>query len=60
MDRCFSIDGAAAYLAVSPFMVKKLLKTGQLGKSKVGRRTVIRESQLQRVIKDQFPIDHSS
>jgi len=58
MDRLLSIPEAAKYLGgISSWTVRKMLKTGQLGRTKVGSRTMIRESQLQRVIKDEFTSD---
>jgi excisionase family DNA binding protein len=54
MEKLFSISEAADYLRVSHWTVRRMLKTRQLGRTKVGSRTLIRESQLQLVMKDEF------
>ena len=56
MERLFSIEEAAKHLGgISVHTVKKMLTKHQLRRTKVGRRTFIRESQLERVIKDELP-----
>ena len=57
MDRLFTIPQASEYLGISHWTIRKMLKTGQLGRTKVGTKIVIRESQLKRVIKDEFLVD---
>lgn len=52
-DRLFSVKDAAAYLGgLSPYTVHAWLSQGRLKRCKVGSRTMIRESELQRVIED--------
>jgi len=52
-DRLFSVKDAAVYLGgLSPYTVHAWLSQGRLKRCKVGSRTMIRESELQRVIED--------
>ena len=52
-DRLFSVKQAAAYLGgISPYTVHAWLAKGRLRRTKVGSRTMIRESELQKVIQD--------
>jgi excisionase family DNA binding protein len=61
MDRLFCLEEAAAYLGgISVHTVKKMLARHQLRRTKIGRRTFIRQSQLQRVMKDEFPAAEST
>jgi excisionase family DNA binding protein len=53
MDKLLSIDEAAQALGgISKYTVQAWLSTGKLRRTKVGSRTMIRESELQRVIED--------
>jgi excisionase family DNA binding protein len=49
---CVSIDGAAKLLSVGPLTVRRLIKSGRLPASKVGRRTVIRIVDLDKLLAD--------
>lgn len=52
-DRLLSVKDAAAYLGgISAYTVVAWLSSGKLKRSKVGSRTMIRLSELQRVIQD--------
>jgi excisionase family DNA binding protein len=52
-DKLYSVKDAAAYLGgLSVYTVHAWLSRGRLHRSKVGSRTMIRESELQRVIED--------
>jgi excisionase family DNA binding protein len=52
-DKLYSVKDAAAYLGgLSVYTVHAWLSQGRLHRSKVGSRTMIRESELQRVIED--------
>ena len=52
-DKLLSVRDAAAYLGgISPYTVHAWLAKGRLRRTKVGSRTMIRESELQRVIED--------
>jgi len=52
-DRLLSVKDAAAFLGgLSPYTIHAWLAQGKLRRSKVGSRTMIRESELQRVIED--------
>ena len=52
-DKLYSVKDAAAYLGgLSPYTIHAWLAQGKLRRSKVGSRTMIRESELQRVIED--------
>jgi excisionase family DNA binding protein len=53
MDKLLSIDEAAQALGgISKYTVQAWLSTGKLRRTKVGSRTMIRESELERVIED--------
>jgi excisionase family DNA binding protein len=53
-DRLMSIDEVAKQLGgLSRWTVVAWLRDGRLRRTKVGRRTMIRESELRRVIKDE-------
>jgi excisionase family DNA binding protein len=53
MDQLLSIDDAAKRLGgISKWTVHAWLSQGKLQRTKVGGRTMIRESELQRVIKE--------
>jgi excisionase family DNA binding protein len=52
-DKLYSVKEAAKYLGgVSPWTIYSWLASGKLARSKVGRRTMIRGSALERVIED--------
>jgi len=54
LDRLLSIDEAAAKLGgLSKYTIHAWLSKGKLRRTKVGSRTMIRESELQRVICDE-------
>jgi excisionase family DNA binding protein len=51
--RLFSIEDAAKYLGgISKYTIHSWLSSGRLRRSKVGSRTMVRESELERVILD--------
>lgn len=53
MDSLLSIDEAARRLGgLSKYTIHAWLSAGKLRRTKVGSRTMIRESELQRVIED--------
>ena len=53
MDRLLSIEEAAATLGgISKWTVHAWLSQGRLRRTKVGGRTMIRESELQKVIEE--------
>jgi excisionase family DNA binding protein len=52
-DKLYSVEAAAEWLGgVSIWTVRSWLSQGRLRRVKVGRRTMIRESQLNKLIKD--------
>lgn len=54
MEALFSVEEAARRLGgISKWTVHAWLAKGKLRRTKVGSRTMIRESELQRVIKDE-------
>ena len=56
MDTLLSIEEAARRLGgISKWTIHAWLAKGKLRRTKVGARTMIRESELQRVIHDQIP-----
>jgi excisionase family DNA binding protein len=53
MDSLLSVDEAARRLGgLSKYTIQAWLSSGKLRRTKVGSRTMIRESELQRVIED--------
>jgi excisionase family DNA binding protein len=53
LEKLYSVKEAADELRISPWTVWGKLKNGDIVRSKVGGRTVIRESELQKLIVDQ-------
>ena len=52
-DKLYSVEGAAAFLGgLSKYTIHAWLAHGKLRRTKVGSRTMIRESELERVIED--------
>ena len=50
-DRLYSVKGAAEFLGgLSVFTIRAWLSQGRLRPTKIGRRTMIRKSELQRII----------
>ena len=52
-EKLYLVNEAAALVRVSPWTIWAKLKNGELLRTKVGGRTVIRESELQKLIIDQ-------
>lgn len=53
MGKLYSVGDAAAFLGgISKYTVQAWLSSGKLRRTKVGSRTMIRESELQRVMED--------
>jgi excisionase family DNA binding protein len=52
MERLYSVDEAAELVRVSHWTIRTWIRTGKLRGSKFGKRRVIRESELQRVLVD--------
>jgi excisionase family DNA binding protein len=53
LERLLSVDEAAAKLGgLSKYTIHAWLSKGKLRRTKVGSRTMIRESELERVIED--------
>lgn len=52
-EKLYSVEGAAAFLGgISKWTVHAWLAKGKLRRTKVGSRTMIRESELEKVIQD--------
>jgi excisionase family DNA binding protein len=52
-DKLYSVEDAAAFLGgLSRYTIHAWLSKGKLRRTKVGSRTMIRESELERVIED--------
>jgi hypothetical protein len=52
-DKLYSIDKACEYLGgISPWSLRCWLSQGRLMRTKVGRRTFVRESELRKMISD--------
>lgn len=52
LERVFSVKQAAEALTVSPWTIWGKLKRGELMRTKCGGRTVIRESELAKLLVD--------
>jgi excisionase family DNA binding protein len=52
-EKLYLVNEAAELVRVSPWTIWAKLKNGELLRTKVGGRTVIRESELQKLIVDQ-------
>jgi excisionase family DNA binding protein len=53
IDKLYSVTDAAEFLGgISPWTIHSWLAKGRLQRTKVGSRTMIRESELQKVIQD--------
>ena len=53
LDRLYSVEDAAQFLGgLSKHTINAWLSSGRLRRSKVGSRTMIRESELLRIIED--------
>jgi excisionase family DNA binding protein len=51
--KLYSVEDAAVYLGgLSKYTIHAWLSSGKLRRTKVGSRTMIRESELQRVVED--------
>ncbi len=53
IEKLYGVEEAAEALGISHWTVWAKLKNGDLRRTKVGGRTVIRESELQKLIVDQ-------
>jgi excisionase family DNA binding protein len=53
LEKLYLVNEAAELVRVSPWTIWAKLKNGELLRTKVGGRTVIRESELQKLIVDQ-------
>lgn len=54
MEALYSVEEAARLLGgLSKYTIRAWLSKGKLRRTRVGRRTMIRESELQRVIEDE-------
>lgn len=52
LEKLFSIPKAAEHVGLSKFTIQTWLSKGKLLRTKVGSRTMIRESELQKVLED--------
>jgi excisionase family DNA binding protein len=52
MERLLSVTEAAKQLGISKFTIEAWLSKKKLQRTKVGRRTMIRESELEKVLDD--------
>jgi excisionase family DNA binding protein len=53
IEKLYSVEEAAKALGISYWTIWAKLKNGTLLRTKIGGRTVIRESELQKIIVDQ-------
>lgn len=60
MEMMYSVDSAAKALGgISPMTIRAWLRTGRLRRTKVGSRTMIRESALREMVKDEPALNYS-
>jgi excisionase family DNA binding protein len=60
MEQLFSIDEAARKLGgISKWTLQSWLSQGRIKRTKVGRRTMIRESELEKLVVDEVGIVES-
>ena len=52
LEKLYGVEEAADALGISHWTIWAKLKTGELLRTKIGGRTVIRESQLEKLIVD--------
>jgi excisionase family DNA binding protein len=52
MEKLYSVKMAAEYLGVSPWTIYAWLSQGRMMRTKVGSRTMLRESELLKMIQD--------
>ena len=52
LEKLYSVEQAAEALGISHWTIWAKLKTGDLLRTKIGGRTVIRESELEKLIVD--------
>lgn len=50
--KCISVDGAAELLGVTPLTIRRMIKAGKLRASHIGRRVVIRLTDLDRLLNE--------
>jgi excisionase family DNA binding protein len=55
LERLWTVARAAEYLNVSKFTLYRWLSEGRLQRSKAGGRTLVRESELLKMIEDGAP-----
>jgi excisionase family DNA binding protein len=53
IEKVYSVPQAAEITTLSKWTIWAMLTRGQLKRTKIGGRTVIRESELMKLIKDQ-------
>jgi excisionase family DNA binding protein len=52
MTQLLNVENVAIQLAISPWTVRSLLRTGRLRPLRVGRRVLVEESELQRFVEE--------
>jgi len=55
LEKLYSVEEAATYLRVSKWTIHAWLAQKRLRKTKIGARTVIRESDIEAFVKSQNP-----
>ncbi|MGH9516369.1 MAG: helix-turn-helix domain-containing protein [Terriglobales bacterium] len=55
LEKLYSVEEAAKALGISHWTIWAKLKNGEVMRTKIGGRTVIRESELKKLIIDQPP-----
>jgi excisionase family DNA binding protein len=52
LEKMYSVPEAAEVLGISTWTIYSYLSSGKLARSKIGSRTVVRESELEKLIED--------
>jgi excisionase family DNA binding protein len=55
-----SVKDSAVRLGVSPFSVRRLVKTGQIKAVRVGKRVLVSDAEIGRVMQEGCPVPQSS
>ena len=56
MESLKSVEKAAEFLSISPFTVRAYLRDGKLKPTRIGRRVLLRQEELERFVMEQtFP-----
>jgi excisionase family DNA binding protein len=52
MSSLLSVEKAAEFLSISPWTVRAYLRNGQLKPTRIGRRVLLRQEELERFVQE--------